>query len=127
VTRLAALAALLGGLGVAAGAFGAHGLRASLTPEALAWWRTGADYHLVHALAMLLAALEGARLGPGRASRSVGLSVYAFLAGIALFSGSLYLMALTDVRALGAVTPLGGTAFLIGWGALAWWLLRSRR
>lgn len=125
VTRVAGLAALLGGLAVAAGAFAAHGLKSTLPVEALAWWKTGADYHLVHALAMLVTALHAARFAsPGRALR---VAIAAFLLGIVLFSGSLYLMALTDVRALGAVTPFGGTAFLVGWGALAWALFRADR
>lgn len=121
MTGVAGAAAILGGLAVGAGAFGAHGLRSTLSPEALGWWKTAADYHLVHALAMLVAALYAAHLEvPGRA---LVVAPFAFLVGIVLFSGSLYTMALTDVRALGAVTPLGGTAFLVGWGALAWGLL----
>jgi len=125
MTRLASLAALLGGLAVAAGAFAAHGLKATLTPQALAWWKTGADYHLLHALAMLVAALFAARAEV--VTLAMRISVAAFAVGIVLFSGSLYLMALTDVLALGAVTPFGGVAFLVAWGALAWALLKQPR
>ena len=123
MTRLAALAALLGGLAVAAGAFAAHGLKATLAPEAIAWWKTGADYHLLHALAMLVAALFAARAEV--VTLAMRIAVAAFAVGIVLFSGSLYLMALTDVRALGAVTPFGGVAFLVAWGALAWALFKQ--
>ncbi len=117
--RFAAVAAVLGGLAVAAGAFAAHGLKARLTPDQLAWWKTGAEYHLIHALALLITALHA----HGRVFK---VAAVAFSIGIALFSGSLYVMALTDVRALGAVTPFGGVAFLVGWGALALGLYRSR-
>ena len=117
--RFAAAAALLGGLAVAAGAFAAHGLKARLGPEQLAWWKTGAEYHLIHALALLITALHAR-------GRVFKVAAIAFSIGIALFSGSLYVMALTDLRALGAVTPFGGAAFLVGWGALASGLYRSR-
>lgn len=112
-----ASAGALGFLGVALGAFGAHGLTqrlASLTDGAqrLDWWKTAALYHLVHALALGLAA---GLLGETRAGRFACTS---FCVGIALFSGSLYVMTLTGTRWLGAITPLGGLAFLAGWGAL---------
>ena len=106
------LAAFLGFSGVALGAFGAHGLRDRVTPGLLEAYRTGVLYHLVHALAVLGVALGARRLR--RASIIVGL----FTAGVALFSGSLYLMALTGVTALGAITPLGGLCFLAGWALL---------
>ena len=102
------IAAVNGALAVAAGAFGAHALRAQLSPDLLAVFETGARYHMVHALAMGLAALAGARWSPGL-----------FLAGIILFSGSLYLLALTGIGWLGAVTPLGGAFLLAGWICLA--------
>jgi uncharacterized membrane protein YgdD (TMEM256/DUF423 family) len=106
-------------LGVALGAFGAHGLKAALGegPEAerrLGWWETGARYQLIHGLALGLAAVVA---GP----RTEGWALWAavgFLVGVALFSGSLYVMALTGLRWLGAVTPLGGLAQLAGWVAL---------
>ena len=106
------LAAFLGFSGVALGAFGAHGLRDRVTPGLLEAYRTGVLYHLVHALAVLGGALGALRVR--RASIIVGL----FTAGVALFSGSLYLMALTGVTALGAITPLGGLCFLAGWALL---------
>jgi len=121
------LGALLAFLAVALGAFGAHGLRQRLAvledgAQRLEWWRTAANFHLMHALALGLVALLVGRASP------VPLSVagWAFFGGIALFSGSLYLMVVTGVRGLGAVTPLGGIAFLVGWAALAWAALRSR-
>jgi len=101
---------------VAAGAFGAHGLKARLSPEMLAVFETGARYQMYHALALLAAAWAVARW-PGAAAEWAG---WLFLAGTVLFSGSLYALAFTGVRWLGAVTPLGGVAFLAGWAALAW-------
>jgi uncharacterized membrane protein YgdD (TMEM256/DUF423 family) len=108
-------------LGVAAGAFAAHGLRAHLTPEMLAIFETGVRYHLIHALALLAAAWAATRW-PGVA---VSLAAWLFVAGTVLFSGSLYLLSLSGVRWLGAITPLGGLAFLGGWAALAWAALRA--
>ncbi len=106
-SRIVALAAVLGFLGVAFGAFGAH---AVADPVAKGWLQTGAQYQLVHALAALLAAIL-----PRPAPRAA----IAFLVGTVLFSGSLYAMALGAPRILGAVTPLGGVAFLAGWALLA--------
>lgn len=102
-------------IAVAAGAFGAHALRARLTPDALAIFETGARYQMYHAVAIFAAAWATIRW-PGRASAWAG---GLFLAGTILFSGSLYLLALTGVRWLGAITPLGGAAFLAGWVCLA--------
>jgi uncharacterized membrane protein YgdD (TMEM256/DUF423 family) len=114
--RAFALAGSLSALvAVAAGAFGAHALRARLSPEMLAVFETGARYHMYHALALLVVAWAATRW-PGPAVRLAG---WLFLAGTLLFSGSLYLLALTGARALGAVTPLGGICFLGGWVALA--------
>ncbi len=106
------LAGISGFLAVALGAFGAHALRDRLTPQALEWWHTGVLYHLVHAAALL---------ATGRAEHGgrVASSGWCFAAGTVLFSGSLYAMALTDQRWLGAVTPIGGLAFLAGWALLA--------
>ena len=112
----AGLGALSGFAGVAAGAFGAHGLRARLGPDALAVFETAARYQMFHALALLAAAWAVSRW-PGRAALASG---WLFAAGTLVFCGSLYLLALTGVRALGAVTPLGGLAFLAGWLCLAW-------
>jgi uncharacterized membrane protein YgdD (TMEM256/DUF423 family) len=111
-----AVGAVLGAIGVAAGAFGAHGLRSRVAPEMLAVFETGVRYHLVHALALLATAWAAARW-PGAAVTAAG---WLFLAGILVFSGSLYLLVLTGIRALGAVTPVGGVALIAGWVMLAW-------
>lgn len=111
--RLLIVAAVLGGLGVLAGAFGAHALRPSLSPSDLAIWDTAARYHLVHAAMAGVVCLAGP---PGRA---LTISAVAFLLGTVVFSGSLYLLVVLDLRWLGAVTPFGGLGFLLGWGALA--------
>ena len=111
--KLLFLAAVNGGLAVLLGAFAAHGLSARLAPDRLAVFDTGARYHLAHALAMGLAALAAKDSG-----RAV-LAGWLFLAGIVLFCGSLYGLALTGLVALGYVTPLGGVAFVMGWGFLA--------
>ncbi len=109
MTRLIRLAAFLGFSGVALGAFGAHGLRGRVPPELLEAYRTGVLYHLLHALALLGVALGARRL------RRVGVIAGLFTGGVVLFSGSLYAMALTGITVLGAITPLGGLAFLAGW------------
>ena len=105
---------------VAAGAFGAHGLRARLTPDLLAVFETGARYQMYHALALLAVACAVDRW-PGPWPVRAG---WLFLLGTLLFSGSLYALALTGVRWLGAVTPFGGIAFLAGWACLLLGLLR---
>jgi uncharacterized membrane protein YgdD (TMEM256/DUF423 family) len=105
--------AVSGLLAVGLGAFGAHGLKKVATAEALGWWQTAAHYHLVHAVALVLVGVLAAeRAGAGRAG-------WAFLAGTVLFSGSLYAMALGAPRGLGAITPIGGLAFMLGWLLLA--------
>ncbi len=109
------IGALSGFIGVAAGAFGAHGLRNRLSPEMLAVFETGVRYHLYHTFAMLFVAVAAARFDSWLV-RGAG---WSFTAGIVLFSGSLYALALTGVTTLGAVTPIGGLAFLVGWGLLA--------
>lgn len=114
------LGGLFGFLAVALGAFGAHALRERWTPADLAIFETGVRYQMYHALALLLAALFLARGGGGAGS----LAGWGFTVGIVVFSGSLYLMVLTGERWLGAVTPLGGLAFLVGWAALAWSFIR---
>ncbi|HMH52625.1 MAG TPA: DUF423 domain-containing protein [Candidatus Acidoferrum sp.] len=110
------LGALSGALAVALGAFAAHGLRSRIGADALATFETGARYHMYHALALLAVAWACARW-PGAWTSAAG---WLFVAGTLLFSGSLYLLAITGVRALGAITPLGGLAFMLGWLALAW-------
>jgi uncharacterized membrane protein YgdD (TMEM256/DUF423 family) len=115
-SRLLRLGAILGALGVALGAFGAHSLRAIVTPDRLAVFETGVRYHLVHALAILAAAWAAHVAPETRAPRIAGAL---FAAGVVLFSGSLYALVGTGVTAWGAVTPLGGVAFVAGWIALA--------
>jgi uncharacterized membrane protein YgdD (TMEM256/DUF423 family) len=117
-SRLAlTLAALLLFAAVGLGAFGAHALKARLAPEMLATWQTAVQYHAWHALALLAIGLYTMHR-PG--APAIGVAAWLFVAGIALFSGSLYALALTGVRGLGAVTPFGGIAFLAGWLAFAW-------
>ena len=117
-----ALGAVLAGAGVALGAFGAHALRASASPEDLATFETGVRYHMYHALALLVVAWAHARLEGAATVTAAG---WLFVAGIVVFSGSLYVLVLTGQRWLGAVTPVGGLAFLAGWALLAWAALRA--
>ncbi len=102
------LAAALGAIGIALGAFGAHGLQDLVAPERLETWETASRYHLLHAVAMLAL--------PDDARRTRQL----WLAGVTLFSGSLYALVLLDLPILGAVTPLGGLSFIAGWALLGW-------
>ncbi|MCW5585444.1 MAG: DUF423 domain-containing protein [Chromatiales bacterium] len=111
------LGAVNGFLAVAFGAFAAHALKNILSTGLLEVFRTGVDYQALHALALVAVGLIGGQSGHSRVLQLAG---WSFASGILLFSGSLYVMALTDIRWLGAITPFGGTAFLIGWGALAW-------
>jgi uncharacterized membrane protein YgdD (TMEM256/DUF423 family) len=108
------IGAMLGFLGVAAGAFGAHAIRSRVTPERLDNWKTAADYQLWHALATIAAAVIAVRWESGAAAAAG----WCFIAGVAVFSGSLYALALTDRRTLGAITPIGGVLFLAGWALL---------
>jgi uncharacterized membrane protein YgdD (TMEM256/DUF423 family) len=103
-------------LGVALGAFGAHALKEALPPDLLTVFETAVRYQMYHAFALLAAAWAWARW-PRRAIVAAG---WLFITGIVLFSGSLYLLALTGVRVLGAITPVGGLAFLAGWLCLLW-------
>ena len=102
-------------LSVALGAFAAHGLKEKLDAGALAVFETGVRYHVYHALALFAVAWIVSR-APSRSAQAAG---FCFLAGIVFFSGSLYALALTGVRKLGMITPLGGVLFLAGWAALA--------
>lgn len=110
------IAALNGFLAVACGAFAAHGLSSRLGAQALQIFETAARYHMYHALALGLTAFAMR----GAAHDAARLAACFFLAGIVLFSGSLYLLAVTGWRPLGIVTPFGGVAFLLGWTMLAW-------
>jgi uncharacterized membrane protein YgdD (TMEM256/DUF423 family) len=116
-------AALAGFLGVAFGAFGAHALRAKLSPEMLAVFETGVRYQMYHAFATVAAAWAFAHWRQ-RVFRTAGVL---FLVGIVVFSGSLYVLALSGERWLGAITPLGGLAFLAGWLMLAFGAWRAPR
>ena len=110
------LSSLLLFVAVGAGAFGAHALRVRLGPELLAVWQTAVQYHFWHALGLLAVGVL-LRIEPGR--RGLAAAGWLLVAGVALFSGSLYLMALTGARALGMVTPVGGVALLAAWATLA--------
>jgi uncharacterized membrane protein YgdD (TMEM256/DUF423 family) len=111
-----AVGALLMAAAVALGAFGAHALKARLTPDLLAVWQTGVTYHALHALALLVVGLLMLQIG---ASATLAWATWLFLAGIVLFSGSLYLLALGAPRAFGFVTPFGGVSFIAAWVMLA--------
>jgi uncharacterized membrane protein YgdD (TMEM256/DUF423 family) len=102
-------------IAVAAGAFGAHGLKQILSAEMLAIWQTAVTYQIAHSLGLLAVAL----LLPRLRSRLAAWAGVSMLVGIVIFSGSLYALALTGIRVLGAVTPFGGVAFLLAWGLLA--------
>ena len=102
------------GLGVLLGAFGAHGLRDRVSADLLVVYETGVRYHLTHALALLAVAWASSRWP----SYWIDTAGWAFVVGVAVFSGSLYLLALTGIRGLGAITPIGGLCFLVGWMAL---------
>lgn len=103
------------GLAVALGAFGAHGLKHVLTPEWLTIYQTGVHYHLIHALGLLCVGIIAQKFTPSRWLDGAG---YCLLAGIILFSGSLYALSLSELRFLGMITPFGGLSFLLGWGLL---------
>jgi uncharacterized membrane protein YgdD (TMEM256/DUF423 family) len=119
-TWIGATGALFGFLAVALGAFGAHGLRDRLLPEDMAIFEVAVRYQMYHALGLVVVAVLTA-LVPGFRGRGVG---WAFTLGVLIFSGSLYALVLTGQRWLGALTPLGGLALLVGWGALAWSFIR---
>lgn len=116
-----AAGATLCGAGVALGAFGAHGLRARLSPEMLAIFETGVRYHLIHALGLLAVAWAASRW-PGWSVSAAG---WLLMAGTVVFSGSLYVLAVTGARWLGAVTPIGGLCLIAGWTLLALAALRA--
>jgi uncharacterized membrane protein YgdD (TMEM256/DUF423 family) len=103
-------------LAVALGAFGAHGLKARIAPELMPVYRTGVEYHFYHALGMILVGLAAFHLPESAYLRAAG---WAMLAGIVLFSGSLYLLSLTGLGWLGAITPVGGAAFITAWALFA--------
>ena len=117
-SRFAAIAgALLAATGVALGAFGAHGLKALLSAEALGWWQSAVEYQMWHAIGLLAVGI--ARSVPARGP------AWLLAAGTTIFSGSLYAMALSDARWLGAITPIGGVLMIAGWVWLAWSLAKA--
>ena len=109
--------AILGGLSVAAGAFGAHALRQKLSERAIEIFQTGVHYQMYHALALLLVALLLSRAEV--AQSTLVAAGFSFIIGVVIFSGSLYTLSLTNIKWLGAITPVGGVAFMVGWGCLA--------
>lgn len=110
------IGSVLGFLGVAFGAFGAHAFRSRLSPDMLAVFETGVRYQMYHAFAVLIVAAGIGRIGDARLLVIAG---WCFFAGVVLFSGSLYALTLTGIGTLGAITPIGGLLFLLGWGCLA--------
>ena len=106
---------------VAAGAFGAHGLKKILDADMLAVWHTAVTYQIAHSLGMFAIALLMQKLAPGILGWAGGI----MFAGIVIFSGSLYLLALTGTRILGAITPIGGAAFLLAWAMVGWAAYKS--
>ena len=109
-------------LAVALGAFGAHGLKARIAPELMQVYKTGVEYHFYHALGLILVGLAAFHLPQSVYLAGAG---WAMLAGIVLFSGSLYLLALTGISWLGAITPLGGAAFIAAWVLFALAILKT--
>ena len=116
------VAALLMLVAVAAGAFGAHALKSRLAPDMLSTWQTAVLYHALHALGLFGVALLMFHW-PERTD--LALAAWLMIAGIALFSGSLYALALTGNRSLGMITPFGGISFLLAWLVVAWAALRT--
>lgn len=104
-------------LAVAIGAFGAHIVKARIDADALAIYETGVKYHMIHAVGLLIVALAAGQWGPSTRLRWAARLLFT---GIILFSGSLYVLSLTGIRVLGAITPLGGVCFIAGWIFLAW-------
>jgi len=120
--RFFGLGAVSAFLAVAAGAFGAHALRDAVPPDRLEVWETAARYQMYHALGLLVVAYLAAQ----KDARAARLAGWLFVGGTVLFSGSLYVLAVSGITWLGAVTPLGGVAFLVGWLALAWTAIKLR-
>lgn len=109
-------------LSVALGAFGAHGLKSRISEEMLSIYQTGVQYHMIHALGLILVAIVSSKLP---ASSWVNGAGWLLMLGIVLFSGSLYVLSITGIKVLGAITPLGGVAFLLGWLFLAFAAYKS--
>lgn len=112
-----AIGAIFAGIAVAGGAFAAHALRDHLNDRTLAIFETGIRYQMYHALALLL--IAGLLSRPELPPLSLTIAGYAFIIGTIIFSGSLYMLSLSGIKWLGAITPLGGVAFIVGWACLA--------
>jgi uncharacterized membrane protein YgdD (TMEM256/DUF423 family) len=111
------IGAVLAGLGVALGAFGSHALRAALTENGrLETYQTAVQYHLIHALALIAVGLLSAHIS----SPQIGWAGGLITLGVLIFSGSLYILSIFNIRIMGAVTPIGGVALLLGWASFAW-------
>lgn len=117
------ISGVTGALAVVTGAFGAHGLESRLTVEMLDIWQTAVQYHFYHAIPMFALACAPAAIWEKRAA---GIASALFFAGILVFSGSLYILALTEIRWLGAITPIGGLAFILGWLTVCFAAVKSR-
>jgi len=120
--KVFAVGSALAGLGVVFGAFGAHALKASLSPKMLGTFETGVRYQMYHGLGLLALAWAISRWP----ERRLVPAAWLLLAGTVVFSGSLYLVVLTGVRWFGAITPFGGVALIVGWALVAWKLLAKR-
>lgn len=118
--RWIAIGALLGGIAVGAGAFGAHGLKKLVEPEMLETWRTGVLYHALHSLGLVAFGLYQAR------TKCSGLTAWLFLVGTLIFAGTLYALTLGSPKWVGAITPFGGVAMIAGWLAFAISAWRAR-
>lgn len=116
------VASIFAGLAVALGAFGAHALESRLSADLLSTYEIGVRYHFYHALALLGVVAVISRWPEANAAVWAG---WLFVVGILIFSGSLYMLAFTGIRWLGAITPIGGVAFIAGWACLAWVALRA--
>ena len=110
------IASISGGLAVMLGAFGAHGLADSVTPERLQVWRTAAHYHLIHSVVLLAVSA----ILMHRPSKMIERAAWLFIVGIVIFGSTLYALVLTDIAVLGAITPLGGLCLILGWLQCAW-------
>lgn len=126
VRRIGAVGAFLAAAAVGLGAFGAHALKSKLDQRAFEIFETAAHYHLLHAVGVLaLAALAAGGQSPAKRSSRLVAAGWLLVVGVIVFSGSLYVLAITGVRAFGAVTPIGGVALLAGWATAAWSLLAA--
>ena len=125
VNSTVGIGAILMLLAVLLGAFGAHALKTRLTPQMLAVYQTGVQYHLVHGLGlMLVGILRNSQANASAKDSALKLAAIFMGVGVVLFSGSLYALAVTGIRVLGAITPLGGLCFIAAWALVAWQMLR---